>query len=64
MFTKYDKRRQGEFGINELKRVAKELDEEISEDQLEEIIARIDSDGDGKVSFEDFYNVMTKGEYY
>ena len=27
---------------------------------LQEMIERADSDGDGNVTFEDFYNIMTK----
>ena len=43
-----------------LKRVAKELGENISDEELNEMIVRADTDRDGKVSFEEFYNIMTK----
>ena len=46
--------------IRHLKRVCKELNENMSDDELNEMIVRADSDRDGKVTFEDFYAIMTK----
>ena len=43
-----------------MRRVAQELGEEISDEELQEIITRADIDGDSALGFEDFYNVMTK----
>ena len=63
IYLKYDKTRKGYFDINDLKRVSKELQEEANEDTLNEMIKSIDSNLDGKVSFDDFYNVMTKKVY-
>ncbi len=63
IFLKYDKDKKGYFNINDLKRVAKELGEKVDDDTLEEMIKRIDSNMDGKVTLEDFYNSMTKKNY-
>ena len=46
--------------IKHLKRVCKELNENMSDDELNEMIVRADLDRDGKVSFEEFYAIMTK----
>lgn len=46
--------------IRHLKKVAKELNENMSDEELNEMITRADTDRDGKVSFEEFYNIMTK----
>ena len=46
--------------LKHLKRVAKELGENMSDDELNEMIVRADTDKDGKVSFEEFYAIMTK----
>ena len=43
-----------------LKRVAKELGENISDEELNEMIVRADTDRDDKVSFEEFFAIMTK----
>ena len=46
--------------LKHLKRVAKELGENMSDDELNEMIVRADTDKDGKVSFDEFYAIMTK----
>ena len=46
--------------LRHLKRVAKELGENISEEELNDMIIGADADRDGKVSFEEFYAIMTK----
>jgi centrin-1 len=43
-----------------LRRVAKELGETIDDSELQEMIERADTDNDGLVSEEEFYNIMTK----
>ena len=60
VFKLFDEDRSGEITCDNLKRVAKELGEDIPEDELNEIILRADLDGDGKLTFDDFYAVITK----
>ncbi len=60
VFNLFDDGRQDFITVENLRRVARELGEEISEEELKEIIQRADLDGDQKLGFEDFYNVMTK----
>ena len=55
-----DDERADKIELKHLKRVAKELNENMSEDELNEMIIRADTDRDGKVSFDEFYNIMTK----
>ena len=43
-----------------LKRVARELNENLPEDELKEMINRADLDHDSEVNFEEFYTIMTK----
>lgn len=40
--------------------MAKELGETIDESELQEMIERADTNGDGLVSEEEFYNIITK----
>lgn len=40
--------------------MAKELGETIDDGELQEMIERADTDNDGLVSEEEFYNIMTK----
>lgn len=46
-----------------MRRVAKELGESISDEELSEIVLRADLDQDGALSFDDFYNVITRKSF-
>jgi len=46
-----------------LKRVASELGEDVSNDELLEMLQRNDIDKDGAWTMDDFYGVMTKKGY-
>jgi Ca2+-binding EF-hand superfamily protein len=60
VFRLFDEDRNGYVTVANLRRVAKELGETMTEEEILEMIERADSDNDGRVSFEDFYNIMTK----
>jgi centrin-1 len=60
VFKIFDESGNGYITKKSLMRVAKELGETMDEAELAEMIERADSDGDGNVTFEDFYNIMTK----
>jgi len=45
--------------INHLRDVCELLGEKLTDEELEEMINRADVNGDGKVSFEEYYNIMT-----
>lgn len=46
--------------------MAQELGEYLTEEEVEKIFAKTDLDGDGFVTAEDFYTIMTTGgkQYY
>lgn len=60
IFNLFDDDKTGSITLKNLKRVAKELGESLSEEELREMVERADSNGDGEISFEDFYAIMTK----
>merc|ERR1719158_2798843 len=60
IFDLFDDDRTGTISIKNLRRVAKELGETMSEEELREMIERADSNGDGSINAEDFYTIMTK----
>ena len=60
VFALFDDEKTGSISIKNLRRVAKELGENMDDNELQEMIERADSDNDGQVTFEDFYNIMTK----
>ena len=60
LFNLFDDEKTGFVSIKNLRRVVKELGENIDEADLQEMIDRADLDKDGLVSEEEFYNVITK----
>ncbi|CAD8100417.1 unnamed protein product [Paramecium primaurelia] len=60
VFNLFDSERAGVITLKDLRKVAKELGETMDDSELQEMIDRADSDGDAQVTFEDFYNIMTK----
>ena len=59
IFDLFDDDKSGCINIHNLRRVAKELGETMSADELKEMLERAASNGD-EISFEDFYFIMTK----
>ena len=60
IFALYDDERTGFISIKNLRRVAQELNENVSEEELQELITRADTDCDGLVSEEEFYSILTR----
>eukprot|EP01017_Pseudomicrothorax_dubius_P045759 TRINITY_DN7963_c0_g2_i1.p1 TRINITY_DN7963_c0_g2~~TRINITY_DN7963_c0_g2_i1.p1 ORF type:complete len:196 (-),score=57.57 TRINITY_DN7963_c0_g2_i1:187-774(-) len=60
VFKLFDNEGHGRISIKNLRRVARELGETMDDNELQEMIDRADIDGDGFVTFEDFYGIMTK----
>ena len=59
IFDLFDDDTSGAINLQNLKRVAKELGETMTEDELREMLERAAGNGE-EISFEDFYNIMTK----
>mmetsp|Transcript_6350 Transcript_6350/g.11265 ORF Transcript_6350/g.11265 Transcript_6350/m.11265 type:complete len:165 (-) Transcript_6350:156-650(-) len=60
VFNLFDDENKGRISHNNLKRVAHELGETMTDAELLEMIERADTDNDGEISFDEFYAVMTK----
>ena len=60
VFRLFDDDCTGTITIRNLRRVARELGETMSDEELQEMIDRADSNGDAAVTMDDFYNIMTK----
>ncbi len=59
-FRLFDDDETGKISFRNLKRVAMELGETISDEELQEMIDEADRDGDGEVSQEEFCRIMEK----
>lgn len=60
IFNLFDDEKTGSISVKNLRRVAQDLGEIISEEELNEMIDRASSTGDGLVSSEDFYVILTR----
>ena len=60
IFPLYDDEKTDHISVKNLRRVATDLGEEISEEELQEMIDRADLDKDGLVNFEEFYTILTR----
>ena len=59
IFDLFDDDKTGSINLNNLKRVAKELGETMTVDELREMLSRAATNND-EITREDFYNIMTK----
>ena len=60
IFSLFDDDKTGFITIQNLKRVAKELGENLSDSELMEMIDRADNDEDGQISPDEFFAMMSK----
>lgn len=60
MFNLFDDDQTGKISLRNLRRVAKELGETMTDAELVEMIERADTDADGEINAEEFYAIMTK----
>lgn len=59
VFNLFDDDDTGYISLHNLKRVAKELGETMSDAEILEMIERGDTDQDGQINFDEFYAIMT-----
>ncbi|XP_005386820.1 PREDICTED: centrin-4-like isoform X2 [Chinchilla lanigera] len=59
-FKLFDDDNTGSITLNNIKRVAKELGENLTDNELQEMLSEADSDGDGAINEEEFLRIMKK----
>jgi len=62
IFDLFDDDKTGTINLGNIKRVAKELGETMSTEELREMLQRASSNGE-EITREDFYNIMTKKNF-
>lgn len=63
-FKLFDDDDTGSISLNNIKRVAKELGENLTDDELQEMLDEADRDGDGEINEEEFLRMMKKTTLY
>ncbi|TDH74183.1 hypothetical protein CCR75_003046 [Bremia lactucae] len=63
-FRLFDDDQTGKISFGNLKRVAKELGENLTDEELQEMIDEADRDGDGEISADEFLRIMTRASLY
>ena len=61
-FALFDDDNSGSISYKNLKRVATELGENLTDEELQEMVDEADRDGDGVINEDEFYRVMRKRE--
>ena len=63
-FTLFDDDRSGKISLKNMKRVARELGENLSEEELQAMIDEFDRDQDGEISSDEFMYIMKQSTMY
>ncbi|KAJ3395675.1 Centrin-1 [Chytriomyces hyalinus] len=63
-FRLFDDDETGRISFKNLKRVAKELGENLTDEELQEMIDEADRDGDGEINEDEFFRIMRKTGMY
>ncbi|NWV01061.1 CETN1 protein, partial [Upupa epops] len=63
-FKLFDDDETGKISFKNLKRVARELGENLTDEELQEMIDEADRDGDGEVNEQEFLRIMKKTSLY
>ncbi|XP_051823346.1 centrin-1-like [Antechinus flavipes] len=63
-FRLFDDDETGKISFKNLKRVARELGENLTDEELQEMIDEADRDGDGEVNEQEFLRIMKKNNLY
>jgi len=60
VFALFDEDEKGKISFRNLKRISQELGENLTDEELTEMIEEADRDGDGLINPDEFYRVMRK----
>ncbi|PIK49690.1 putative caltractin [Apostichopus japonicus] len=63
-FKLFDDDETGKISFKNLKRVSKELGENLTDEELQEMIDEADRDGDGEINEQEFLRIMKKTSLY
>ncbi|KAG4107382.1 EF-hand protein [Neocallimastix lanati (nom. inval.)] len=62
-FKLFDEDNTGKISLKNLKKVAKEIGENLDDEELQGMIDEFDLDQDGEINEQEFFSIMTEHEY-
>jgi len=63
-FALFDDDQSGSIHVRNLRRVARELGEQLSDEELQAMIDEFDKNGDGVIDLEEFMSIMKQSSIY
>merc|ERR1712226_1175848 len=63
VFALFDTDKSGEISLSNMRAIADQVGDNVSDDELGDIVLKNDMNNDGKLDFEDFYAVLTKKSF-
>ena len=60
VFEMYDKNKDNNVNSLELANIFKALNIDVTDDEIKQMIAEVDEEGDGEINFEDFITIVNK----
>merc|ERR1712125_68587 len=63
VFKLFDTDGTGQISVANMRAVADQVGDQVSDDELGDIVLKNDMNNDGSLTFEDFYNVLTKKSF-
>lgn len=63
-FRLFDKDNSGTISVHEIGRIMKNMGNEMTEDELKDMIGDLDTDGSGEINFDEFVTLMRRTEVH
>jgi centrin-3 len=63
-FSLFDDDKTGKISLKNMKRIARELGENLTDDELQAMIDEFDRDNDGEISTDEFLYIMKQSTMY
>merc|ERR1712167_166383 len=60
IFKLFDTKNAGSISVADMRAIADQIGDQVTDEELGDMILKNDMDNDGKLTFEDFHNVLTK----
>ena len=56
----FDKERKGYVAVQDLRFVLESLHENVEQEEIDQLLAELDTDGDGQITYEEYVDMITK----